>query len=247
MSISKLNNAPSFTPLYGQIKILITQSLALGEWRPGQPIPSEMDLASRFNVSQGTVRKAIDELAGENILVRRQGKGTFVATHTAERSRYRFLRISGIKGKKEYPINDVLLHYKRGKADKEIAERLKLKRGAALIILLRATTFSNKPIILHSIHLPAALFRGLNGAMISSYPGTLYSLYETHYGIRIIHAEERLRAVVADKTATDALGVKPNAPLLDIERVAYTYGDKPVEWRRSRCNTDQHCYFNKLG
>jgi GntR family transcriptional regulator len=83
--------------------------------------------------------------------------------------------------------------------------------------------------------------------MIGNYPGTLYSLYETHYGIRIIHAEERLRAVAADKTATDALGVKPNTPLLDIERLAYTYGDKPVEWRRSRCNSDQHCYFNRLG
>ena len=152
-----------------------------------------------------------------------------------------------MEGEKEYPVNEVLLHYKRGKAGKEIAERLKLKRGAALVILKRVTTFSNKPIMLHNIYLPASLFKGLNGAMVSSYPGTLYSLYETHYGIRIIHAEERLRAVAADKTATDALGVAPNAPLLDIERLAFTYGDKPVEWRRSRCNTEQHCYFNKLG
>ena len=247
MSLSKLNKAPSFTPLYGQIKMLITQSLALGEWRPGQSIPSEFDLASRFKVSQGTVRKAIDTLAAENILVRRQGKGTFVATHTAERSKYRFLRITGIEGEKEYPVSEVLLHYKRGKADKEIAARLKLKRGAALVILKRVTTLSDKPIMLHDIYLPATLFRGLNGAMINHYPGTLYSLYETHYGIRIIYAEERLRAVMADKTATDALGVQPNTPLLDIERLAYTYGDKPVEWRRSRCNTEQHCYFNKLG
>ncbi len=247
MSVNNLNSAPSVTPLYEQIKVLITQSLAVGEWRPGQSIPSEMDLASRFKVSQGTVRKAIDELAAENILVRRQGKGTFVATHTAERSKYRFLRISSMEGKKEQPVNEVLLHCKRGKADKEIAERLKLKRGAPLVILQRVTTFSNQPIMFHNIYLPAVLFQGLNSAMINNYPGTLYSLYETHYGIRIIHAEERLRAVAAGKAVADALDVELAIPLLEIERLAYTYADKPVEWRRSCCNTEQHCYFNKLG
>src|SRR5579863_1126403 len=77
-----------YTPLYEQIKALITQYLVAGKWSPGEPIPSELELASRYRVSQGTVRKAIDELAAANILVRRQGKGTFVATHTAERSRF---------------------------------------------------------------------------------------------------------------------------------------------------------------
>ena len=74
-------STPSFSPLYQQIKSLILQSLHTGEWKPGEPIPSEIDLAARFRVSQGTVRKAIDELAAENLVVRRQGKGTFVATH----------------------------------------------------------------------------------------------------------------------------------------------------------------------
>src|SRR6188472_1574403 len=65
---------PAFSPLYQQIKGLILQSLQAGEWKPGEAIPSEMDLAARFRVSQGTVRKAIDELASEHILMRRQGK-----------------------------------------------------------------------------------------------------------------------------------------------------------------------------
>jgi len=74
-------DTPAFSPLYQQIKTLLVRSLQAGEWKPGEAIPSEMDLAARFKVSQGTVRKAIDELAAENLLVRRQGKGTFVATH----------------------------------------------------------------------------------------------------------------------------------------------------------------------
>ena len=68
-------------PLYLQIKALILRSLQAGEWRPGEAIPSEIELAARFGVCQGTVRKAIDELAADNLVVRRQGKGTFVATH----------------------------------------------------------------------------------------------------------------------------------------------------------------------
>ena len=71
----------SFSPLYEQIKAMILASLQASEWLPGDAIPSEMELAARYAVSQGTVRKAIDELAAQNLLVRRQGKGTFVATH----------------------------------------------------------------------------------------------------------------------------------------------------------------------
>src|ERR687889_621769 len=83
---------PAFSPLYQQIKGLILQSLQAGEWKPGESIPSEMDLAARFRVSQGTVRKAIDELAAENLVVRRQGKGTFVATHSEQHVRSRCAR-----------------------------------------------------------------------------------------------------------------------------------------------------------
>src|SRR6476659_109099 len=85
---------PAYSPLYQQIKGLLTRSLQAGEWKPGEAIPAETDLAARYRVSQGTVRKAIDELATDNLLVRRQGKGTFVATHAEEKIQYRFLRLT---------------------------------------------------------------------------------------------------------------------------------------------------------
>jgi GntR family transcriptional regulator len=86
-------HAPTFSPLYRQIKQLIMGNLESGEWGPGDAIPSESELAGRFGVSQGTVRKAIDEMAAENLLVRQQGKGTFVATHKDPGSAFRFLRL----------------------------------------------------------------------------------------------------------------------------------------------------------
>ncbi|MCE5180432.1 MAG: GntR family transcriptional regulator [Betaproteobacteria bacterium] len=244
--MTKSHSTPTFRPLYEQIKILLTQSLIAGEWHPGEVIPSETELAGRFKVSQGTVRKAIDELAAENILVRRQGKGTFVATHTEEHTQYRFLRIIELNGKKESP-SSVVLYCERGKADSTAAERLELKRGAPVVLVRRVLKFSGEPVILDDICLSATLFKGLTEALIAEFEGTLYSLYESRYGTRIIRAEERIRAVAADETFAGLLDIMPKAPLLEIDRVAYTYGDQPVEWRVSRCNTLHHCYLNELG
>src|SRR5713226_6146001 len=128
---------PSFRPLYEQIKILLTQSLVAGEWKPGEAIPSEMALAQRFRVSQGTVRKAIDALAAQSLVIRRQGKGTFVSTHTEEKtSLFRFLRIRRTDGRDEYPASR-LLDVRRGKASTEVARSLELKVGDAVIVLRR--------------------------------------------------------------------------------------------------------------
>src|SRR4029079_16598457 len=110
---------PAFSPLYQQIKGLILQSLESGEWKPGEAIPSEMDLAARFRVSQGTVRKAIDELAAENLVVRRQGKGTFVATHAERHVRYVFVQLLPDSGD-EGPAQRDILDCRRLRASAEV-------------------------------------------------------------------------------------------------------------------------------
>src|SRR5690606_16672125 len=90
---SAAESGPTFAPLYRQIRELLVRGLQSGEWRPGEAIPSEVELAARYRVSQGTVRKAIDELAAANLVVRRQGRGTFVASHREVRTQFRFLRL----------------------------------------------------------------------------------------------------------------------------------------------------------
>src|SRR6187397_840245 len=130
----KKAEAPSFRPLYEQIKILLTQSLVAGEWKPGEAIPSEMDLAARFRVSQGTVRKAIDELAADNLLVRRQGKGTFVATHNEDRVQFRFLRLLPDDGD-VHPHVSRLLECRRLRAPAEIARQLDLKPADPVVLI----------------------------------------------------------------------------------------------------------------
>lgn len=236
---------PSFRPLYDQIKILLTQSLIAGEWKPGEAIPSEMDLAQRYGVSQGTVRKAIDALAAENILIRRQGKGTFVATHTAPAHQYRFLRIVPDAGEKVHPSTR-FIDVKRLKAGADVARALALKSGAPLTTVRRVLVFGDKPLILDEVSLSSALVPGLTLEKIEESRGSIYSFFETAYGLRMIRAEERLRAVSADAFTAKQLSVKAGTPLLCVDRIAFTYGDKPVEWRRGLVLTEGYSYFNEL-
>jgi GntR family transcriptional regulator len=243
--MKKSATTPSFRPLYEQIKILLTQSLVSGEWKPGEAIPSEMELAARFRVSQGTVRKAIDELASEHILMRRQGKGTFVASHSEPSYQYRFLRVTPDSGEKLHPKN-VFFGLERGKASVDVAHALGLKAGAPAMQFKRVMSFAGRPMILDDIVFAAGQFPGLTLAELEEFAGSVYSFYETVFGVRMIRAEERLRAVAADNFAAAHLKVSQGTPLLCVDRIAFTYGDKPVEWRRGLCLTDGFSYYNEL-
>lgn len=238
--------APIFSPLYRQIKGLIMQSLESGEWRPGEAIPSEIELAARYKVSQGTVRKAIDELAAEKHLLRRQGKGTFVATHDEARAQFRFLRLMPDEGEQEWPASR-LLDCKRARAGAEIAHLLELRAGDGVVIIRRVLNFADEPTVFEQIYLPGILFRKLSAAIFNEYKGSMYKLFETEFGTRMIRAEEKIRAVAADATAAELLHVPPDTPLLCVERVAFSYGEKPVEFRRGYYRTDKHYYRNELG
>jgi GntR family transcriptional regulator len=238
--------SPTFSPLYRQIKSLIIQGLESGEWRPGESIPSETDLAARYSVSQGTVRKAIDEMAAENLLVRKQGKGTFVASHHDPRSFFRFLRLVPSSGDIT-PPQSVPLDCWRARAGQEASRVLGLELGSPIIIVRRVLKFSGKPIVLDELYLPGDLFQGLSLEVLQSYNGSIYSLFESRFGVRMIRAEERLRAVAADRQTADTLGVIEASPLLSVERVTYTYGDRAVEWRRGLYATAEHFYLNELG
>ncbi|GAA5183263.1 GntR family transcriptional regulator [Niveibacterium umoris] len=240
-----VNLPPTFSPLYRQIKSLMIQALESGEWRPGQAIPSEQELAVRFQVSQGTVRKAIDELAADNLLVRRQGKGTFVASHADPRALFRFLRLTPLSGE-IVALKSEPLDCWRAKAGQEAARNLSIELSAPIIIIRRVLKHESKPIVVDEIYLPGEIFGGLNIEMLRDWQGSIYGLFESRFGVRMLHAREKLRAVSADRSVAETLGVAEGAPLLSVERVAYTYGDKPVEWRRGLYSTAEHYYLNEL-
>lgn len=239
------HESPTFSPLYRQIKALILQALESGEWRPGQAIPSEQELAARFSASQGTVRKAIDEMAADNLLVRKQGKGTYVASHNDPRALFRFLRLVPVDGELSSP-QSIPLDCWRAKAGQEASRMLAIEPGAPIIIVRRLLKFASKPVVIDEIYLPGEVFQGLTAETLQGWNGSLYSLFESRFGVRMIRAQERIRAVAADRGASEALKLPEGTPLLSVERVTYTYGDKPVEWRRGLYSTAEHFYLNEL-
>jgi GntR family transcriptional regulator len=232
-------------PLYMQVKELLVTKIGKGDWLPGSIIPSEINLAQELRVSQGTVRKAITELVENNVLTRKQGRGTFVSTHDPDRSLFHFFHIADNKGHKVMPDSSVL-HCRLRQASRKEATKLQLEVGTNIVRIERVRKFSNKPTMIETITLPVRPFGNLANDGNIELPNTLYELYEKQYGITIHSADEQLRAISASKHDASLLNLEVGSPLLEIERVARTLDNRPVELRISRCSTRNHHYQNTV-
>jgi GntR family transcriptional regulator len=233
-------------PLHVEVKRRLVEALTEGRWKHGQAIPSETALAGRFGVSVGTVRRAVGELAAENVLVRRQGSGTYVASHTRDYMLSVFFWIVDAKGRKELPRAEVL-SYRRGRADARTAERLHLRPGAPVVRVRALQHIGRRPMMLDDIRIPQALFLALDEQLLRKRDSTLYGFFQERFGVTVVAVSERLQACLAGAKVGAALGLPPGAPVLRIERTAYTYGDVPVETRVRFVNTTRLRYLSLLG
>ena len=230
-------------PLYVQVKELMIGRLIEGVWKPGAVLPSEAQLAAAFGVSQGTVRKALDALAAENLVIRRQGRGTFVAEHDEDRTLFHFFHLVGEDGARQLP-DSAVLGCRQGKVNREEAKRLSLSQGERVIRIRRVRSLNGAPSIFETIVVPQSLFPNLNGGR--ELPNTVYELYEGEYGVSIARAEEKLRAVEAPKRVAALLDIAPGAPLLEIDRLAFALDGRVAEWRVSLCDTRDCRYLAQL-
>ncbi len=235
---------PLFQPLYRQIKDLLLERIAAGEWPPGTFIPSESALASSYNVSVGTLRKALDELVADNVVIRRQGKGTAVATHDADRTLFRFFNIVRHDGERSLPVSRAL-HRERRQATAEERADLELAANAEVIHLRRVRELEGTPILLEDIVLDAARFATLE-TQPEILPNTLYQLYQQHYATTVAHADERLVARAAGEEEVTHLGVERGEPLIEIRRIARDYQGVPIERRLSLLSTREYGYVSSL-
>jgi GntR family transcriptional regulator len=181
--------------------------------------------------------------------LRRQGKGTFVATHAEQQVQFRFLKLvpdSGTRGS-EGPAQRDIIECKRSRATADVARALALRNGDTVLQARRVLSFGGVPIILEDIWLPAAPFKGLTAEQLANYQGPMYALFETEFNVRMVRAEEKIRAIPATALHEQHLKVAIGTPLLSVERVAYTYRDEPMELRRGYYRTDTHYYHNALG
>jgi len=235
---------PLGSPLYAQVKQAVLAALARGEWKQGDAVPPERTLAERFGVSIGTLRKAIDELAAENILVRHQGRGTYVAVHTRNHHFFKFFRILRQDGHKSYPATR-LLRFRRVRANAATREQLGMPGGAYVYEFTNVLSLNGDVVMVDDICLPESRFPGMTEQHLRERPSTLYALYQDVFGVNVIATDERLRACLADAAHAEWLGVPEHTPLLEIRRVAYSYNRQPVEWRVSRVNTEAYEYMGQ--
>jgi GntR family transcriptional regulator len=231
-----------FRPLYKQAKDALLQRIASGGWQPGQMLPSEFEIAADLGISQGTVRKALDEMTAENLLVRRQGRGTFVARHDDERILFRFFKLTRNDGERRFPESRVL-DVRVVRASPEACQRLRLAAAAKVIQIERLRSLGGVTCIAEGMVLPQNLFAGLEGRDL---PNNLYELYASEFGVTIARASERLKAIAAPPRVARHLGVTVGAPLLSVDRIAFGIGGEPVEWRVSICRTDAFHYVCDL-
>jgi GntR family transcriptional regulator len=236
---------PQRQPLYRQVKEALMRRLVDGHWRAGEILPAEPALAAELAVSQGTVRRALGELAQINLVVRRQGKGTFVAEHTRERALFHFFHLVGDGGKRTLPGSRVLA-VKAGAATREESRRLALGAGAKIVRLHRLRTLDGRVAIVERIVLPASLYDGIERLDRASLPNELYKLYQDRYGVSVARAAEKLKAALAGPEDAAHLGLRSGAPVLEIDRIAYALDGRPCEWRLSRCDTSDHHYVSEV-
>ena len=232
-------------PLYEQIKRKILVALEQGVWNPGELIPSEVELANSYHVSSGTIRKALDELVAQHILIRRQGRGTFVATHQEEQSKYRFLHLANSQGKIKESTNKILL-CSHQKAPEVVYKVFDMQADDIFVHIRRLMSFNQQPIVFEDIWLPCPLFENLNLELLQAWAGTLYGLIENHFGIHMIHAQERISAVMPTEIAREYLQIDKSIPVLDVFRISFSYGEKPIEVRQAQYVTLEYHYQNYL-
>jgi GntR family transcriptional regulator len=217
-------------PLYATVHDELVERIRSGTWAPGQLIPSEFAIAAESRVSQGTVRKALGRLAAEKLVVRVQGRGTFVTEHTPEHFHFRFFNVFDEKGERVIPRSRSA-SCTVGKASRIERKALKLRKNARVIRFHRLRMRGRRPLVAELICLPVETFRSL--AERPAMPDTLYDLFQRDYGVLIMRTEERITAVGADAETASKLNIAPGTPLLRIERIAIALNGRPVERRVS--------------
>ena len=231
--------------LYRQIKRQLIADIQSGAAAPGAALANETELARRFKVSIGTVRRAVDELVAEHVLVRQQGRGTFVGELDRERFMFQFFKIAGRDGTSEIP--QVRLHaFTRSRASQEEAQALGLHGTQAVFCIDNVLLLKGRPVIHDHIVIAAAMFPDLTEELFTQRSATIYGLYQTAFGITIVEADERARAELVNVKSAELLGLSAGMPVLRIERVAYTFDRKPAERRISVVDTRDVDYVSRM-
>jgi GntR family transcriptional regulator len=222
----------STEPLYVQVRNLLAQRIASGVWAPGAMLPNEIDLARELHVSSGTVRKALDILEGERLVIRRQGRGTSVVDQALGDVAARFSNIRDAAGRRI--VGDMeLLTQAEAPASETERRRLQLEAGDPVLRTTRLRRYRNQPFMYEEVTLATSRLPGLDAGGAGNF--RISALAQRH-GIHLAKASELLTMEEATPEIAQRFEIDARARLLKLDRVIYTAGGNPVEWRVALCS-----------
>lgn len=229
-------------PLYLQVRDALGERIAAGEWKPSTAIPNEGDLARQFEVSPGTMRKALDLLEAERLLTRRQGRGTFVNDQTSDELAVRYSNIRGPDGR--HVAGDIEpLDIAEAPVTETECMRLRLRAHERVYRIRRLRLSDGKPYMLEEVVMPAVLFPGLAESKAPSH--RIVALAQ-QFGILLGRSEERITVGTASQDVATALQVEAAAPVLLLDRLIFTLDGRPVEWRFAHCDVSAKHYLAEI-
>lgn len=231
-------------PRYYQLKELIREKIAAGEWKSGEAIPSERELCEQYGISRMTARQSLTELVHEGVLYRSQGRGTFVGQ---PRITQQLMRLTGftadIRSRGQQPSTRVL-SAEMWPCDEVVAERLRLKSGQPVFRLRRLRLADAEPL---AIEMTVISFIGCEQLLQEDFAHqSLYALLETKYGLPPLEADQVLEAGLANAEEAGVLGISIGAPVLHTSRTTYTERLQPLEYATSTYRGDKYAFYTHL-
>ncbi|VVD26902.1 GntR family transcriptional regulator [Paraburkholderia dioscoreae] len=237
---------PGEQPLYEIVRARILERLRTGQWTAGDKIPAEPQLAEEFGVGIGTIRRAVEELVAERLLIRRAGRGTIVAKFADEHAFDQYFSFVDTTGEL-MKVTARLLRFGKERASPALASTLRLERGARLATADNLRLHDDVPVMLDRLWMPLDVFPDLDAGKFEARRGSIYGFYQEHFGISVVRVVEDLGGAAADEEAARALNIEVGAPVLRIERTAYTFKDQPVEFRVRLADSSRCSYRNVRG
>jgi GntR family transcriptional regulator len=216
----------------------------LPDFSPGVPLPTERELASALSTSRTTVRQALTELVTEGRLVRRHGSGTYVAEPKLAwpLQMSSFTEQAASSG---LVVETSFVSAERIRATDELAELLRVARGASVHRLERLRKVNGAPMALEQSHLSAARFPGLARAVRRT--GSLYQVLAEQWDIKVVRAVETIETAPASTREAGLLDTDVGAPMMMLSRHSFDASDEPVEWVRSWYRGDRYKFVATLG
>ncbi len=235
-------DASSPVPLYYQLQEVLEHAIEAGNLAPDDALPTEKELGDSYRVSRTTVRQAIEGLVRQGLVVKRQGKGSFVARRKVHEELPKLTSFTEEMRARDLNLSTRVLSVQQISAPSHIAALLSLEPNESVLKIRRLRHVENVPILITTSYLPGRL--GVSAH--DDFSGSLYTLLEGRYGVRIASGQNTIEASVASKPEAVLLGVKPRSPLLTIHRLTFDADGMPVEYVEGIYRGDRYQYVVQL-